>query len=147
MPHTNEVIGSFVTAGARIHLYAYLDKLQERAIYTDTDSVIYTQNDDELPVIECGDTLCSMTNELQRGEFIVEFASGGPKNYAYKIVNRTDTAKAPQTVCNIRGIIPNYSASQLVNFVVIKDMILNNRPDEVLTVHTDRKIKRKRKEG
>ena len=40
LPHTNEVIGSYVTAVARIHLYAYLDKLQERAIYTDTDSVI-----------------------------------------------------------------------------------------------------------
>jgi hypothetical protein len=26
-------------------------------------------------------------------------------------------------------------------------MILNGRPDEVVTVHTDKKIKRKRKEG
>ena len=50
LPHTNEVIGSFVTAGGRIHLYAYLDKLQERALYTDTDSVIYIQNDDEPPL-------------------------------------------------------------------------------------------------
>ena len=50
LPQTNEVIGSFVTAGARIHLYAYLDKLQERAIYTDTDSVINIQNEDEHPL-------------------------------------------------------------------------------------------------
>ena len=49
LPHTNEVVGSFVTAGARIHLYAYLDKLQDRAIYTDTDSVIYIQKNDEPP--------------------------------------------------------------------------------------------------
>jgi len=41
--HTNEVIGAYVTAGARIHLYALLDKLQEKAIYTDTDSVIFIQ--------------------------------------------------------------------------------------------------------
>jgi len=41
--HTNEVIGAYVTAGARIYLYSFLDKLQEKAIYTDTDSVIFIQ--------------------------------------------------------------------------------------------------------
>jgi len=41
--HTNEVIGAYVTAGARIHLYGFLDKLQEKAIYTNTDSVIFIQ--------------------------------------------------------------------------------------------------------
>jgi len=41
--HTNDVIGAYVTAGARIHLYGFLDKLQEKAIYTDTDSVIFIQ--------------------------------------------------------------------------------------------------------
>jgi len=40
--HTNEVIGAYVTAGARIHLYSFLNKLQDKAIYTDTDSDIYT---------------------------------------------------------------------------------------------------------
>ena len=84
MPHTNEVVGSFVTTGARIHLYAYLYKLQERAIYTDTDSVIYIQKDDESPLIECGDKLGSMTNKLQPGECIDEFVSGGTKNDAYR---------------------------------------------------------------
>ena len=39
--HTNEVIGAYVTAGARIHLYRHLDRLQEKAIYCDTDSVIF----------------------------------------------------------------------------------------------------------
>jgi hypothetical protein len=33
--HTNEIIVAFVTAGARIHLYSYLDKLQDKAIYCD----------------------------------------------------------------------------------------------------------------
>ena len=40
--HTNEVIGAYVTPGARIHLYGFLDKLQGKAIYTDTDSDIHT---------------------------------------------------------------------------------------------------------
>ena len=53
--HTNEVIGAYVTAGARIHLYRYLDRLQEKAIYCDTDSVIHIQPKDEASLIETGD--------------------------------------------------------------------------------------------
>jgi hypothetical protein len=104
LPHTNEVIGSFATAGARIHLYPCLDKLQERAIYTEKDSVIYIQNDEEAPLIECRDKLGSMTNELQPGEFIDEIFSGGPKNYAYRVVNRTDTTKTPTWLVRILNL-------------------------------------------
>ena len=86
-----------------------------------------------------------MTNELQPGEFSDEFVSAGPKNYAYRLVNRTDTAKAPKNVCKVRSMSLNYSVSQLVNLGVIKDMILIKRPDEVVTVHTDRKIKLREK--
>ena len=111
MQHTNEIVWSFVTAGARIHLYTYLENLQDSAIYTDTDTVIDIQKDDEPPLIECGDNLVSVTKKLQPGEFIVEFVSRGPKNYAYRFVNRTDTSKAPKTLCKIRGIPLNYSAS------------------------------------
>ena len=136
----------------RIHLNAYLDKLQERAIYTDTDSVIYIQDDAEPPLIVCGDKLGSMTNELQPGEFIEEFVSGGPKNYAYRVVGGgggTDTTKThKKTLCKVRGITLNYSTSQLVNFDAIRVMILKTgrttTGDNVVTVHTDKKIKRKR---
>jgi len=48
------------------------------------------------------------------------------------------------TVCKIRGITLNYNASQLVNFDVIKHMILNREPSHTVTVHTEHKIKRKR---
>ena len=41
----------------------------------------------------------------------------------------------------------NYNASQLVNFEVIKDMILGKTETEQVTVHTEKKIKRKRKAG
>ena len=55
--HTNDVIGAYVTAGARIHLYGFLDKLQEKAIYTDMDSVIFIQPGQERKptLIETGD--------------------------------------------------------------------------------------------
>lgn len=45
----------------------------------------------------------------------------------------------------MRGITINYKASQLVNFNAIKDVYLNGRPP--MTVHTDKKKKRKRGEG
>jgi len=53
--HTNDVIGSYVTAGTRLHLYSYLDKLQEMALYTDTDSVVFIQPRDGAALVEIGD--------------------------------------------------------------------------------------------
>ena len=80
--HTNELIGAYVTAGARIHLYRYLVRLGERAIYCDTDSVIYIQPKDEPNLVETGDKLGDMTSELRITDYISEFVSGGPKNFA-----------------------------------------------------------------
>jgi hypothetical protein len=34
--HTNEVIGAYVTAGSRIHLYGYLERLRENEIDCET---------------------------------------------------------------------------------------------------------------
>ena len=82
--HTIEVIDAYVACGGRKHLYAHLDKFGERALYCETDSVIFVQKDFELPVVHCGDALGDMTFELKEGEFISEFLSGGPMNYAYK---------------------------------------------------------------
>ena len=38
--HTNDVIGAYFPAGASIHLYGYLHRLRENAIFCDNDSVI-----------------------------------------------------------------------------------------------------------
>jgi len=51
----------------------------------------------------------------------------------------------------VRGITLDYNASKLVNFERIKDMILRSgdepSPETVINVHTEKKIKRKRKVG
>jgi hypothetical protein len=138
--HTKDVLGAYVTSSARIHLYCYLDRLEEKALCCDTDSVFHIQIMDEPMLIECGDRLGDMTDELKPGEYIREFVSADPKNYAYKICGSGKV----QTVCKVRGITLNYSASRLVNFEVIRDMILNGGPDDTVTVHTDKKIKRKK---
>ena len=71
--------------------------------------------------------------------------SGGPKNYAYKVID-SETVRAT-TVCKARGITLNYSAKQLVNFDITKDMALVKGVETKVTVHTEKKIKRRRKGG
>ena len=80
---TNIFIASFTTCWARLKLYDLLDHLQCKILYYDTDSIIYVSNTqvDDPPL---GDYLGELTNELDAGEYIVEFVSRGPKNYAYK---------------------------------------------------------------
>jgi hypothetical protein len=65
LPHTNEVIGAYVTAGARLHLYGFLDRLQENAIYCDTDSVIFIQPSDVSRSIATGDKPGEMQSEIK----------------------------------------------------------------------------------
>jgi len=143
--HINDFIGAYVTTGARIHLYRYIDRLGERAIYCDTDSFIYILPKDEHGLIETGDKLEDMTSELRTKEYVSEFVSDGPKNYAYKVI---DTVKGhATTVCKVRGIILNYNSKQLVNFDVIRDMIVWTSAEPTVTVHTEKKIKRKGKAG
>ena len=52
------------------------------------------------------------SSELNPGEFICEFVSGGLKNYAYKSIDSVTGEEKP--VYKVRGITLNYSASQLV---------------------------------
>jgi len=84
-----------------------------------------------------------MTSELRTTEYVSEFVSGGPKIYAYK-VNDTVTGRAT-TVCKVRGITLNYSAKKMVNFDVIRDMVLGTTAEPTVTVHAEKKIKRNRK--
>ena len=76
---TNVVLASFVTCYARIKLFECLDRLGDRVIYYDTDSVIYKLEGTALP---CGDNLGELKDELE-GDCIIEFVSAGAKNYSY----------------------------------------------------------------
>jgi hypothetical protein len=115
------------------------------AFYCDTDSLIYIQPDDQPALTETGDCLGAMTSELKRCFHIDELVSGGPKNYAYRLIN--PTTGAHDTVGNVRGKTFNYSASRLVNFDVMRDMILGGIDSYLVTAHTEYKIKRKRSGG
>ena len=79
---TKIFIAAFTTCQARLKLYESLEVLGDRVLFYDTDSVIYTwkPGQTEIPL---GDYLGDMTNELDEGDYIVEFVSGGAKNYGY----------------------------------------------------------------
>jgi hypothetical protein len=86
-----------------------------------------------------------MTSELKPDVYIAEFVGAGPKNYAYRTTN--PATGEGKTVCKVRGITLNYNASQLVNFDTNKEMTLKGDKQETVTVHTEKKIKRKRGKG
>jgi len=122
----NVCIASYTTAQARLKLYEYLENLQERVLYYDTDSVIYVSKEGEYEP-PLGNFIGDMTNELESygsDSYIKEFVSGGPKNYAYKVFSSDKQSDA--VVCKVKGIKLNYNNSKLVNFEKIKEMVLLN---------------------
>ena len=59
--------------------------------------------------------------------------------------NRDLSKPGTSWVRKVRGITLNYSTKQLVNFDVIRDMVLGTSAEPTLTVHTEMQIKPKRK--
>ena len=126
LPTVNVAIAAFVTAQARLKLYSYLENLGERALYYDTDSIIYSFKEGEYD-LPSGNLIGDLTDELEGfgpGSYITEFASGGPKNYTFSVFSTKEQKN--EVVCKVKGIRLCYSASRLVNFDSIKDMILNS---------------------
>jgi len=142
--HTNEVIGAYVTAGARIHLYGFLEKFKKMPS-TQIRTLIFIHPTNVPYLTEKGDNLGQMQSELKEDEIIVEVVCAGPKNYAYKTYN--STTGESKTVSKVRVITLNNSASQLVNFAKIKEMILSKDDAETVIVHTKNNIKRKESDG
>ena len=74
-------LAAITTAHARMRLYSGLETVGDRAIYCDTDSIVYVSKPG-LPDIPIGDKLGEWTDELG-GDYIQEFVATGPKSYAY----------------------------------------------------------------
>ena len=98
-PNLNIFITWFTTCWARLKLYEALDQLEERVLYFETDSVVFKSLPGQKPS-PLGDYLDDFKNELNEGDTIVEFASGGPKNYGCQI-------RQGKQECKVRGISLN----------------------------------------
>ncbi|XP_046373244.1 uncharacterized protein LOC124146819 [Haliotis rufescens] len=125
-PHgaSNVAIASWVTAQARLKLYSGIHPLGDRCLYFDTDSIIYVHKESE-PCPTIGDSLGEWTDEIEEGNWIDEFTTCGPKNYAYKL-HHTDK-KGTRTICKIRGFTLNVRANKEVNIEKMIEIV--NHPD------------------
>ena len=137
----NVVIAAFTTAYARLKLYDLLDLLQERVLYYDTDSVIYVHQPGK-PDPPLGNYLGDLTDELDAGDYITSFVSGGPKNYAYR-------KKRGKAETKIRGITLDYMTSEKLNYDAIRDLVhlyVDCDTEEKVTSDIPFKITRDKKE-
>ena len=126
---TNLFVASFTTCHARLKLYSYLKRLGKQVLYFDTDSVIYSHVPGE-EELDNGGYLGDLTDELDAGQHIVDFTSGGPKNYGY----RTSDGK---TECKVRGFsLHTTRGSAQLNYEVLRRNVL----EEVTEPRGERRI-------
>ncbi|XP_055390586.1 uncharacterized protein LOC129619368 [Condylostylus longicornis] len=70
LPTVNVCIAAYTTTQARLKLYSYLEKLQERVLYYDTDSVVYiSRKGNYEPSV--GNFIGDMTDELECYESVL----------------------------------------------------------------------------
>ena len=124
----NVLIAAFCTCWARLELWSIMNKLENRVLYHDTDSIIYSVKDKDTYIPPLGDYLGKLTNELsckevnckgcEVGHWITEFVSCGPKNYSFKLnsgeicckVRVTGAVVLPQSFSFI-SLRPNWAVS------------------------------------
>ena len=116
-PNLNIFAACFTTCWARLRLYAALEQLQQRVLYYDTDSIVFLQDEGQRnPVL--GNHLGEFTSELDDDDYIVQFVSGGPKNYGYQ----THKGKVE---CKVRGFRLNSEGKTQLNYKVIRQNVLD----------------------
>ena len=76
--NTNVIIDSYVTTHARLELYSYLERLEDRALYCEAESIIYRHVEGMYNPPQ-SEFVGGMTDELG-DSYITEYVSNGPKN-------------------------------------------------------------------
>ena len=112
--NTNVFIASFTTSHARLMLYDKLEILGDSVLGYDTDSVWYIFRENT-PVIETGDSLGDLTDELE-GDYIVKWDATGPKSYSY-------TTFKGKMVCKVKGFTLNFANSQVINQTTMRNLV------------------------
>ena len=134
--NTNVTIAAFCTSWARLKLWSIIQRLGDRVLYHDTDSIIYSVKEGEYnPPL--GSYLEQLTDELNcrelgcskencKGHWIEEFVSCGPKNCSFRI----NTGEASL----------NYKSSLILNFNSMKEALVGwkmKNPKELITMKTE----------
>jgi len=138
---TNIGVAAFTTSSARLRLYQGLEYLNRQVLYFDTDSIVYKYNpndslcDRELVL---GDYLGDWTDECDGFEMCGTFASGGPKNYTYRLNGKeikgidNNLVKYKKKIYDeydykikVKGLNLHYSAKLAVNYHSVVNSIID----------------------
>jgi hypothetical protein len=133
--YSNPVISLWTTSAARLFLHGALQKVADtpgcEILYMDTDSVIYVhpEENDPLPI---GPHLGDLTDEYPEHE-IVEYVSGGCKNYALKYckksINHLSDTSSFQNIpyeysLKIRGLTLDDNTCKLIHYESFRSQVL-----------------------
>jgi len=120
-PKGNVIIAAFVAMYGRLALYEELHKLDDRVLYLDTDSLLYTVREGEYePALS--NQMGGWTDEIEskypgQGVFIEEFVASGPKSYGYRLSNG-------KTVLKVKGITQINANKDELSYESIRDVVL-----------------------
>ena len=132
----NTICALAITSQARIHLHKELLELNKQILYTDTDSVVFLSAPHLPRSPPLGDQIGQFKNENEAGNWIINFLSGGAKNYyflyAYPLANG-DTEKFAKA-----GITLTHHAKKIITGAEMQRLITNfhcsPKNSEILTV-------------
>lgn len=82
-----------------------------------------------------GEELGVYKDEIDHADEMEEFATCGPKNYAYRTKNG-------KTCLKVKGISLNFRASKALNFKTVKDMAVSKDTDNEISVDMGTTISR-----
>ena len=109
---SNVIVAAFVTAQAILKLYEPLEKLNERVLYFDTDSIIYHHKPHLWNPTIVNNRLGEWTDEVPSAR-IVKFVGMGPKNYGYEFVDKDANRKSTRKV---KGLTLDNNTSPVIHF-------------------------------
>lgn len=81
------------------------------------DFVIYVMKEGEWEFF-IGDYFGEFINELDEGDWIIEFVCNGFKNYVYQIYKG-------KYVCKVKGFFFNYNNVEILNLDSMRDVMFN----------------------
>ena len=112
----------------------------------DTDCVIYVHPKDSNP-LTTWPHLGDFTDECS-GKELVEFVSGGCKNYAMMMRDENNPDAKPEYMLKIRGITLDYNTCQILQYDTFKSKVLNYCKDiEPIIVKYDNFLRPNLKRG
>ena len=109
-----------------------MEQLEDRALYCDTDSIIYRHVEGMYnPLLS--KFVGGMTDEFGES-YITEYVFNGPKNYAYR-------AGDSKQVVTVKGFTLSFVASQQLIFHVMKEIAISEQGEHIIVTES-RKIRK-----